>query len=141
MTDVFTSEKRSEVMSKIKNRNTKIELMVGEWLSSFEYKFSLNDKSCPGTPDIVLHDLKTAIFINGCFWHAHKNCKYFIIPKTRTEFWENKLMGNAERDRKKVMELEKLGWKVITLWECELENDTTGRLIQLLEEIRDRLYE
>lgn len=141
MADVFSSKKRSEVMSKIKNKNTKIEVMVGEWLSSFGYLFKLNDKSYPGAPDIILPDMKTAIFINGCFWHAHENCKYSTIPKTRTEFWKDKLSGNVVRDKLKMKELESQGWNVLTIWECELKNDPSGRLIRLLGEIRGQIYE
>lgn len=141
MADVFSSEKRSEVMSKIRNKDTKIEKIVSEWLSNFGYNFKLNDRSIPGAPDIVIPEIKTAIFINGCFWHVHENCKYSTIPKTRTEFWVKKLNSNVSRDKQKTLELESHGWNVLTIWECELKNDPSERLIRLLGEIRGQLYE
>lgn len=136
MTDVFSSEKRSEVMARIKGKNTKIELIVRRWLYSFGYRYKLHDKRYPGTPDIVLPKYRTAIFIHGCFWHCHKNCKYFRMPKTRTDFWARKLQGNVIRDYEKTRQLEQSGWNVIIIWECELEKDAGDRLIKLLGEIR-----
>lgn len=135
MTDVFTKEKRSEVMSKIKGKNTKIELVVRSWLHSQGYRYRLHDKRFPGTPDVVLPKYKTAIFIHGCFWHAHKNCKYFKLPMTRTDFWSEKLDHNVVRDQKKTEELQLLGWNVIVVWECELKHNSNERLIKLLSEI------
>lgn len=95
----------------------------------------------PRIPDIVLPKHNTVICINGCFWHVHTNCKYSTIPKTRTDFWTNKLNGNVEREKLIIKELEHLGWKVIIVWECELKSDPGDRLIRLLEEIRGSCYE
>ena len=136
MTDRITPEHRSWNMSRIKGKDTKIEVKVRSWLFSKGFRFRKNDRRYPGTPDIVLPKYKTVIFINGCFWHRHEGCRYATTPKTRTEFWMNKFEKNVENDRKHKEELETMGWKVITLWECELKKnsfeDTMNRLEQQL---------
>lgn len=137
MADVFSKEKRKEFMSNLKEEGTKIELVVRKWLYSLGYRYRLNDKRLPGTPDIIIPKYKTAIFINGCFWHAHKNCKYFTMPKTRVDFWRKKLSQNTDRDEKKIEEIQKLGWKAIVIWECEIKDNKSDRLISLLNEIRN----
>ncbi len=113
-------------MSRIKGKNTKPELLVRKHLHAQGYRYNLHGKYkgtiLPGKPDIVLPKFRTVIFVHGCFWHAHEGCKYFKIPKTRTEFWEQKLLGNRERDMKHQMELRAMGWKVIVIWECEASN-------------------
>ena len=110
-------------MSQIKSKNTKPELMVRKFLHGKGFRYRLHDKKLAGKPDLILTKYKTVIFINGCFWHGHDNCKYFIIPKSRTEWWTSKLFGNKEKDKRNVETLESLGWKVITVWECELKKD------------------
>ena len=136
MTDRITPEHRSWNMSRIKGKDTKIEVKVRSWLFSKGFRFRKNDRRYPGTPDIVLPKYKTDIFINGCFWHRHEGCRYATTPKTRTEFWMNKFEKNVENDRKHKEELETMGWRVITLWECELKKnsfeDTMNRLEQQL---------
>lgn len=136
MTDRITPEHRSWNMSRIKGKDTKIEVKVRSWLFSKGFRFRKNDRRYPGTPDIVLPKYKTVIFINGCFWHRHEGCRYATTPKTRTEFWMNKFEKNVENDRKHKEELETMGWRVITLWECELKKnsfeDTMNRLGQQL---------
>lgn len=107
--DVFSKKKRSEVMSRIRSRDTKPELIVRSWLHRQGFRFRLHDKSLPGTPDIVLKKYKTVIFVHGCFWHQHKDCKYAAMPKTRRDFWRIKLAANVSRDRRNIMALEKLG--------------------------------
>ena len=112
-------------MSRIRSKDTKPELMVRSMLHRMGYRFTVNgpkNRQLPGKPDIVLPRYKTVIFVHGCFWHAHENCKYFRLPKTRTEWWKAKLEGNALRDKKRVDELEAQGWKVLVVWECELKN-------------------
>ena len=123
MADVFTKEKRSEVMSRIKGQDTKLEVKVRIRLFKDGYRFRKNDKRYPGKPDILLPKYKTAIFINGCFWHGHKGCKYFVVPKTRTEFWVNKINTNKKNDKKNHGLLKNMGWKVIIVWECKLNKD------------------
>ncbi len=120
MTDVFTKSKRSEVMSRIKGRNTKPELAVRSLLHNMGYRFRLHRADLPGKPDIVLARYKTVIFVHGCFWHRHKDCRFAYTPKSRTEFWLNKLESNVIRDVRVKSDLELLGWRVITVWECEL---------------------
>lgn len=131
MTDVFTKSKRSEVMSLIKNRNTKPELAVRSLLHRMGYRFRLHQADLPGKPDIVLSRYKTVIFVHGCFWHRHKDCRFAYTPKTRTDFWLMKLESNALRDQLVKADLERLGWLVITIWECELR--TTDLLADRLE--------
>lgn len=120
MVDVFTKSKRSEVMSCIKGRNTKPELAVRSLLHRMGYRFRLHKADLPGKPDIVLSRYKTVIFVHGCFWHRHKNCRFAYTPKSRTEFWLKKLESNVIRDIQVKSDLELLGWQVITVWECEL---------------------
>ena len=123
--DIVSEEQRSYNMSRIRSKDTKPELMVRSMLHRMGYRFTVNgpkNRQLPGKPDIVLPRYKTVIFVHGCFWHAHENCKHFRLPKTRTEWWKAKLEGNALRDKKRVDELEAQGWKVLVVWECELKN-------------------
>ncbi len=121
MADIISKEKRSWNMSRIKGKDTKPELIVRSLLHKMGYRFRLHKKDLPGKPDIVLPKYQTVIFVNGCFWHRHKNCKYAYQPKSRIDFWEKKFSDTVERDTIKKAELEKLGWKVIIVWECEVK--------------------
>ena len=123
--DIVSEGQRSYNMSRIRSKDTKPELMVRSMLHRMGYRFTVNgpkNRQLPGKPDIVLPRYKTVIFVHGCFWHAHENCKHFRLPKTRTEWWKAKLEGNALRDKKRVDELEAQGWMVLVVWECELKN-------------------
>ena len=108
-------------MSCVKSKNTKPEIWVRKYLFACGFRYRINVKKLPGTPDIVLPKYKTAIFVNGCFWHGHKNCRYFVIPKTRTEWWLDKINRNIDRDQANILALKKSGWRVITIWECQLK--------------------
>ncbi|WP_281321908.1 very short patch repair endonuclease [Flavobacterium aestivum] len=121
MTDVHSKYTRSYNMSKIRNKNTKPEILVRKFIFSKGLRFRLHDKKLPGTPDIVLPKYKTVIFVNGCFWHGHKDCKYFVIPKTRTDWWLEKINRNIEKDIENKKKLMNIDWNVITIWECELK--------------------
>ena len=121
MSDKLTPEKRSWNMSRIKGKDTKIEVEVRKYLFSKGYRFRKNDKRYPGKPDIVLPKYHVAIFVHGCFWHRHEGCKDATIPKTRTEFWLEKFDKNVKNDQIKQEKLRALGWKVIVIWECELK--------------------
>ncbi|MDQ1769959.1 very short patch repair endonuclease [Labilibaculum euxinus] len=121
MTDTHSKETRSYNMSRIKGKNTKPELVVRRFLFANGFRYRLHAKNLPGKPDIVLPKYKTVIFVNGCFWHGHQNCKYFVPPKTRTEWWLQKITNTQKRDRQAKTELQSLGWRVITIWECELK--------------------
>lgn len=118
--DVHEPEVRSYNMSRIKGKDTKPEMLVRKFLFSKGFRYRLHVKNLPGKPDIVLPKYKTVIFIHGCFWHGHEGCKYFVVPKTRTEWWLNKINTNKRNDKKSDKLLKKDHWKVITLWECDL---------------------
>jgi len=121
MADVHSSDTRSYNMSRIKGKDTKPEMLVRKFLHANSYRYRLHDRKLPGKPDIVLRKYNTLIFIHGCFWHGHTNCKYYVVPKTRTEWWLNKINGNIANDTKAVTTLKKEGWKVILIWECGLK--------------------
>lgn len=121
MTDVHSKETRSYNMAQIRDKNTKPELLVRKYLFGNGFRYRVNVKSLPGKPDIVLPKYKTVIFIHGCFWHGHEGCRYFVIPKTRTEWWTEKIRKNTERDQKVHTELKALGWNIMTIWECQLK--------------------
>ena len=136
--DVHSKETRSYNMSRIKNKNTKPEEIVRKFLFSKGLRYRKNDKCLPGHPDIVMPKYKTVIFVNGCFWHGHEECKYFVWPKSNEEFWRKKIGSNIERDEKNINKLKQLGWKVLTVWECELKKKVCEeRLAALVQEIRD----
>src|ERR1043165_660943 len=118
--DIWTREKRSEVMSKIRGTNTKPELLLRSELFREGFRFRIHQKNLPGKPDIVLAKYKTAIFVHGCFWHFHKDCRDGRIPSSNSKFWKEKLHRNITRDAKNVKELEDLGWTVLVIWECQL---------------------
>src|SRR5690606_37500249 len=123
MADVHEPHIRSFNMSRIRSKDTKPEILVRRFLFSEGFRFRLHSKALPGKPDIVLRKYKTVIDIHGCFWHGHKGCKYFVIPKTRTIWWTAKISRNVENDSKNKKLLVKRGWKVITIFERELRPD------------------
>lgn len=135
MSDKLTPEKRSWNMSRIKGKDTKIEVEVRKYLFSKGYRFRKNDKRYPGKPDIVLPKYHVAIFVHGCFWHRHEGCKDATTPKTRTEFWLEKFDKNVKNDQIKQEKLRKLGWKVIVIWECEIKKDLIKTMEWLEQEI------
>ena len=137
MADVHDPKTRSFNMSRIRGKDTKPELIVRKYLHSRGLRYSLHNKNLPGKPDLCFRKYKTVIFVNGCFWHGHENCKKFQLPKTRTEWWKNKIMSTKERDQRKRKELDKEGWKVITVWECEIKPKARDqRLETLVQEIK-----
>lgn len=132
MPDIMTPQQRHECMSHIRSKNTKPEILVRHtlWVNGFRYR--LHDKKLPGKPDIVLGKYKTVIFINGCFWHGHTGCKDFVIPKTNTPFWIDKIARNKERDENDINELKTAGWKVYIIWECELKKAAFDSTMHML---------
>lgn len=118
----MTPEQRSRCMAAIRGKDTKPEILVRKFLFSKGLRYRLNNRKLPGSPDIVLKKYKTVIFVDGCFWHGHEGCKYFRLPKSNTPFWEAKITRNIERDKETTQALTALGWKVISIWECELRN-------------------
>lgn len=121
MVDIYSRKERSRIMASISGQETKPEILVRSFLFKHDFRFRKNVKSLPGKPDIVLPKYKTVIFVNGCFWHGHKKCKASTLPETRKEFWTNKIKANIDRDKRIISELEKLGWKVIIIWQCEIK--------------------
>ncbi len=132
MADVHDKATRSYNMSRIKGKDTKPEMLVRRFLHAHGYRYRLHVKDLPGKPDIVLPKYKTVVFINGCFWHGHKDCKYATIPKTKTEWWQNKINGNIENDKKKNAVLKKNGWKIITIWGCKLKPTMLDKALRSL---------
>ncbi len=140
MADVHNPKVRSYNMSMIKGKDTKPEIIVSKFLHSKGFRFRLHRKDLPGKPDIVLPKYSAVIFVNGCFWHGHKNCKYFVIPKTRTEWWKNKIDNNIKNDLKNKSGLKSAGWKIITIWTCQLKatkvNQTLHKTLSVLKKER-----
>lgn len=136
MADVHSPETRSFNMSQIKGKNTKPEELVRRYLFSHGFRYRKNVSLLPGKPDIVLPKYKTCIFVNGCFWHKHEGCRYFVWPKNNAEFWKKKITGNVERDLHQQNELRLLGWNVVVIWECELKKD---RFNETMASVTDNL--
>lgn len=138
MTDVHDKATRSYNMSRIKGKDTKPEILVRKFLFSKGFRYRLHDKKLPGKPDIVLPKYKTVIFIHGCFWHGHEGCKYYVVPKTRTEWWLDKIGKNITNDNKAIAALTEMGWKVILIWECKLKKHIfEAQMAGLLEKLKD----
>ena len=136
MADVHDKATRSYNMSQIRSRNTKPEMLVRKFLHSQGFRYLLHSKKLPGKPDIVLPKYKAVIFIHGCFLHGHKNCLYFVVPKTRTEWWLNKINCNIANDVKALKSLKKDGWRIINLWECDLKPIKLEKtLVKLLKKL------
>ncbi|MCB1064449.1 MAG: DNA mismatch endonuclease Vsr [Verrucomicrobiae bacterium] len=134
MADVFSKEKRSDIMSRIRRKNTKPELAVRSLLHRLGFRFTVNgakNRSLPGKPDIVLLKYRTVIFVHGCFWHRHEDCKFSYTPKTRVAFWTRKFESNVVRDKAANRALRDLGWKVITVWECQINREPEKLALQL----------
>lgn len=130
MADVHSKETRSFNMSRIRAKNTKPELLVRKFLFANGFRFRVNDRKLPGKPDIVLPKWRTVIFVDGCFWHGHENCRYFRLPDTRTEWWREKIEKTKTNDRAKRQQLVEMGYKVLTVWECKITDKIVcGELI------------
>ena len=127
--DRFSLDKRHEVMSRIRGKDTKPEMIVRRFLFSQGFRFRLHYRKLPGHPDIVLPKYKAVIFVHGCFWHRHENCRHFRLPQSNVEYWENKIAGNVERDLRDANRIADMGWKVIVVWECELERKTRDEVL------------
>ncbi len=136
MADVHSKEQRSYNMSRIKGKDTKPELLVRKFLFSKGFRYRIHVKDLPGKPDIVLPKYRAVIFIHGCFWHGHEGCKYFVMSKTRTEWWTKKINKNIANDLKYIQQLTELGWRIVNVWECELKkgkaDDTLSALVEKL---------
>lgn len=137
MPDKITKKQRSENMRKIKSKDTSIEVKVRKYLYHHGFRYRKNVKELPGTPDIVLDKYKVVIFVNGCFFHHHNNCRLAYIPKSNTDFWIKKFNRNIENDIKHINQLEQMDYKVITVWECEIKDCFEYRMEELVKEIMD----
>jgi DNA mismatch endonuclease, patch repair protein len=136
MTDVHSKETRSFNMSRIRGKDTKPEIIVRKFLHARGFRYRLHVKTMPGKPDIVLPKYKTAIFVHGCFWHGHDQCRYYVIPKTRRDWWLNKIHSNIANDSKATGKLKDEGWNILVLWECDLKKD---KLHTTLNELAENL--
>lgn len=137
MSDIYSKQKRSEIMSKISGKDTKPEILVRKLLFAKGFRFRKNDKRLPGSPDIVLPKYKTVIFIHGCFWHNHLGCKRSKLPKTNEDFWKKKISENVARDNINIDKIKKMGWKVIIIWQCELEKDISTELNRIIDNLHN----
>lgn len=132
MTDNRTERQRSFCMSQIKSRDTRPELIVRRYLHSIGLRYSLHSPKLPGKPDLTLRKYRCVVFVNGCFWHGHFSCKYAKIPKSNNEFWNDKIEKNKIRDQANIIKLQRLGWRVFTIWECELKSDEAHITLEML---------
>lgn len=129
--DIWTKEKRSQVMSKIRGKNTKPELLLRSALFKLGLRYRIHRRDLPGKPDIIFPRLKKALFVHGCFWHFHQDCREGRIPSTNSKFWKEKLEKNILKDKRNIKSLEDMGWQVITIWECDIEKRLDETLIML----------
>lgn len=141
MTDQLTPLQRHNCMSHIRAKNTRPEMAVRRFLHAHGYRYRIHVKELPGCPDVVLPKYHTVIFVNGCFWHGHRNCRFATKPKSNADFWQSKIRNNIRRDELSVQALEAMGWRVISVWECELKNEST--LPSMADQVQDngRSYE
>lgn len=134
MADVHSPKVRSYNMSQIRGKDTKPEELVRKYIFAQGFRYRKNDSRLPGKPDIVLPKYRTVIFVNGCFWHKHEGCKYFVWPKNNAAFWREKILSNVERDQRNYEQLQQMGWNIIVVWECDLKkevlSETLSRIIQ-----------
>ncbi len=134
--DIFDTQKRSEVMSRVRSKDTKPELLVRRHLHARGLRYRLHDKRLPGRPDLLFPSRHIALFVHGCFWHGHEGCKKATIPATRPEFWQAKIEANKTRDVRTKSELEASGWNVIVIWECSLNQSTLDDLARQIKKLR-----
>ncbi|WP_426581853.1 very short patch repair endonuclease [Mucilaginibacter sp. R-33] len=134
MTDTVSSKRRSEIMSNVKGKHTKPEMIVRKFLHEKGFRYRLHSAKLPGRPDIILLKYKTVIFVNGCFWHGHKDCRIYVMPKTNAIFWREKIDRNMARDEIIINNLKGMGWNVIILWECALKKTKRAETLNDLVE-------
>ena len=140
MPDKLTREQRHRCMASIRGKDTKPEMIVRRWLHSRGFRYRVNAKGLPGSPDIVLRKYRTVIFIHGCFWHGHEGCRYFVLPKSNVEFWTTKIERNRKRDLERRQQLKQMGWHTIVIWECQLKTKTREVTLTELEHLLHKTY-
>ncbi len=138
--DKLTPSQRHHCMASIRSKDTKPELLVRRYLFAHGYRYRLNHPRLPGHPDIVMRKYRTVIFVNGCFWHGHEGCKHFVMPKSRTDFWQSKIERNQARDKEEQRKLASMGWHCITIWECQLKPKIRERTLQSLTYTLNRIF-
>lgn len=138
--DKLTKEERHRNMAAIHGKDTKPEMLVRKFLFSRGFRYRLNHPHLPGHPDLVLRKYRTVIFVNGCFWHGHDNCKYFRLPRTNVEFWKNKIERNKKRDHEEQIRLAAMGWHCITVWECQLKPQLREETLESLAYTLNRIF-
>ena len=134
MPDKMTPQQRHNCMSHIRAKNTRPEVLVRQYLHAAGFRFRIHVKKLPGCPDVVLPKYRTCIFVNGCFWHGHRGCRYAARPKSNAEFWQTKIQNNIRRDELSAQALDTMGWRIITVWECELKKDRREETLRVLAE-------
>lgn len=143
MVDIVDKKTRSRMMSGIRGKDTKPEILLRKQLHARGFRFRLHDRKLPGNPDLVLRKYNAVIFVHGCFWHRHEGCRYSTTPATRPEFWAEKFAGNVERDKRNIEALRKTGWRVAVVWECGLRksysSSTTDQLVSWISAGKDFL--
>ena len=139
MADRISPEHRSWNMSRIRGKDTGPELSLRSLLHRAGFRYRLHDTTLPGKPDLVLPRYRTVIFVHGCYWHRHSGCRYATTPRTRTDFWLAKFQGTVERDRRTAEALTQRGWRVITVWECELKRDPAGVVFEIRRQLEETL--
>lgn len=137
---MMTPEQRHKCMARIRSKNTKPEIMVRKYLFARGFRYRKNVRRLPGTPDIVLRKYRTVIFVNGCFWHGHEGCRYSHLPKSNVEFWRNKIERNKKRDLRERVELRRMGWHVIQVWECQLKPKEREMTLRSIEQALYEIY-
>jgi DNA mismatch endonuclease (patch repair protein) len=140
MVDVMSAKKRSALMSRIRGKDTRPELLVRKYLWHAGFRYRLHSANLPGRPDLLLRRWGAAIFVHGCFWHRHEGCRLFRLPRTRPDFWDQKLRSNQARDRKAVADLIEAGWRVGIVWECSLRTDPQSACEELVTWIRTSAF-
>ena len=128
MSDIYSKQKRSQIMSKISGKNTKPEIIIRKLIHSLGYRYRLHKKELPGKPDIVFPKYHKVIFVNGCFWHGHSKCSRSKLPTTNQNFWTNKITGNKKKDKSNYTRLKKLGWNYLIIWQCEISKKNIEKL-------------
>ena len=136
----MTIEQRHHNMAAIRDKDTKPEILVRKFLWARGFRYRLNHPRLPGKPDIVLRKYRTCILVNGCFWHGHEGCKYYVVPKSNTQFWQNKIRRNRERDHEVLHRLAEMGWHTIVIWECELKPAVREKTLEALAFTLNHIY-
>lgn len=139
--DGFSKEKRSEIMRRIRSKNTKPEEMLCKGLFRLGFRYRKNDARLPGKPDIVFVKYRLVVFVHGCFWHNHEGCRYAAIPKTNQEYWLPKLARNSQRDSINEAKLKERGWRVAIVWECDMRKDAAGEIKKIADLLNGKLIE